>query len=170
MKRFALFASAFIWLAACDTPSAPTPQTPALKTVPAGGPSFAKIFNEKIPIDQLLFNPCPPEELVQISGFLHLLVTGEQTPAGSDLKIHVNLQGISGVGLTSGDRYSIQQNEHTDLQFSNVPPFPFQQETDFRFRIVRQGSDDNLWFRQTVRFSFPPFEFEIIRNEFECRG
>lgn len=170
MKRFALFAFAFIWLAACDTPSAPTPPTPTLKMVPVGAPSSAKLSNEKFYISFTAFNPCPPTELVAVEGWYHYLVTGEQTPAGSDIKIHLNTQGIEGVGLTSGDRYQFIQNQKSDFEFSNVPPFPFEQEFDFRYQLIRQGSDDNLWIRQTTRFSYPPYEFEIIRNEFECRG
>lgn len=170
MKRFALLAFAFTWLAACDSPSAPTPQTPALKTAPVGAPSFAKIANYTYDISGGVYNPCPPAELVLVQGSIHFLITGEQTPAGSDVKVHLNTQGIEGVGLTSGDRYQWILNEKYDFEFSNVPPFPFEQEFEYRYRLIRQGSDDNLWVRQTVRYSYPPFEFEIIRNEFECRG
>lgn len=167
MKRFTLLAFASIGLAACD--ATPTPTAPALKTAPTGAPSFAKLFNERIPLSGTLFNSCAPQEFVAFEGVFHLLITGEQTPTGIDEKIHVNLQSFSGVGLSSGDRYSIQQNEHTDFSFSFVPPFPSEQETDFLFRMIRQGSDDNLWVRVTFRVSSSG-GFEIIRNEFECRG
>jgi hypothetical protein len=162
MKRLAFFSFAFAWLAACDTASAPTSQVSSFDA-----PSFAKISNDKFPVSGTLFNSCPPQELVEFEGFFHFLVTGEETPTSSDIKIHVNLQGVSGVGLTSGDRYSIAQNEKTDIEFT---PTTSEQETDFRFRLIRQGSDDNLWVRQTFRFTFPPGTFELIRNETECRG
>lgn len=168
MKRFTLLAFASIGLAACDAP--PTPTEPALKSAPTGAPSFAKLQNDRFVLSGLIFNSCPPQEVVAYEGVFHLLITGETTPEGGDIKVHVNLQSFSGVGLTSGDRYSIQQIEHTDFSFSNTPPFPFEQETDFMFRMIRQGSDDNLWVRQTFRFTFPPGEFELIRNETECRG
>ena len=164
MKRFALFSLAFIGLAACDTPSAPTPM------LNAGPPdvSFAKLVNERIPLSGTLFHSCAPFDVVAYEGLLHLLITGEQGPTGSDLKLHTNLQSFEGIGA-SGDRYSIQQNEKTDFSFT-LPSGAFEQETDFRFRMIRQGSDDNLWVRVTFRVSSPPFQFEIIRNEVECRG
>ena len=107
MKRFALFAFAFIFLVACDTPSAPTLQRPTLQATP---PSFAKISNDKFDISGTITNPCPPAEAVAYQGSIHLLITGEEAPTSSDLRAHINTQGISGVGLTSGDRYSIIEN------------------------------------------------------------
>jgi hypothetical protein len=163
MKRIVLFAFAFAWLAACDTPSAPTSQPSTIDP-----PSFAKISNEKFPISGLLFNSCPPEELLAFEGSFHVLVTGETTPTTADLKIHTNTQGIEGIGLTSGDRYSVIQNTKDDFELS--ADGSFEEEFDIRFRLIRQGSDDNFWLRVTLRITFPPFEVEVIREEVECRG
>ena len=171
MKRFALLAFAFTLLAACETPSAPTPPTATLPEISVAA-SSVKLFNDKFGVSFIVSNPCPPAEDVAFGGSIHILSTGAVTPTSSDTKFHYNTQGIEGVGLSSGDRYLYIQNEKTDSEFSFVYPFPFEQENDVRFRLIRQGSDDNLWIRHTFRFSYSPplFEFEIIREEIECRG
>jgi hypothetical protein len=171
MKRSALFAFAFAGLAACETPiSAPTPREPSVSM-----PSFATIFNESFPVSGLAFNSCPPQEFVEFEGRLHVLVTSEETPTEVSFKTHVNAQEIEGVGLTSGDIYRVEDNAKDEVTFTFLPTFSSEQEQDFRFRLIREGPEDNLWFRFTFRSSFdpariPPFEFEIIRNDLECRG
>lgn len=164
MKRLALFTFAFIGMSACESPSAPEPTQ-----LSAEAPTYAMLRNDKIDVSGILFNRCAPSEFVRYTGSLHVVVTGEQTPTSSDVKFHVNTQGVEGIGLTSGDRYSIIQNVKEEFQFS-FPPFRFEREVDFRFRMIRQGSDDNLWVRQTFRVSSPPFRLELIRSEIECRG
>jgi hypothetical protein len=165
MKRFALFASALAWLAACDAPPVPTGPTTALQVHTRT--SDAKISNESFRISGTILNPCPPAELVAFSGSAHVLVTGTETPGYIDANAHINTQGISGVGLVSGDRYSVLENVKEDLV---VTGSSFDEQQDLRFRLVRQGSADNLWLRQTIRLTFPPFNLEIIRNQIECRG
>src|SRR5216117_1489110 len=97
MKRPALLAFAFAWLAACETPpSAPTSQTPLIPP-----PSFATtIANEKVSVaNTFQDNPCPPEEVVDIfDGYLHFLVTAEIGETSADVTLHLNGEGIEGVG------------------------------------------------------------------------
>jgi hypothetical protein len=165
MQRFALFAFAFIGLAACETPiSAPTPRAPSV-----AGPSFAKILNEKFPISSIVFNPCPPAEPVAFEGTFHEVVTGEVSPTSIDIKVHLNTQELHGVGLVTGDRYEVIENEKADEEFSTPPP-RLDETIDLRERLIRQGSLDNFWFRVTEHVTFPPLKIEIIRLEVECRG
>ena len=164
MKRLALFALALSSLTACESPSAPTPQAPSIRA-----PASALLSNAQFSIAGNLFNPCAPSELVAFTGSIHQVVTGEITPTSVDIKIHSNTQGVAGVGLTSGDRYRILQNVNADNDVT-CPPTTGSEEVDVRFRLIRQGSNDNLWRRQTLRFTFNPFSVEVIRNEIECRG
>jgi len=166
MKRFGLFAFAFAGLAACDAPPVPTAPTTSALQVPIHT-SSAQILNDKVDISGTVFNDCPPAEPVAYAGSIHVLATGTQTPTNSDLKIHVNTQGISGVGLVTGDRYSVLENASEDFVGSGSS---FDAVIDIRFRLVRQGSLDNLWIRQTARITSPPLNVEFIRNEAECRG
>jgi hypothetical protein len=164
MKRFALFA--FAGLAACDAPPVPTAPTTSALQVPTHL-SSAQILNAKIDISGTVFNDCPPAEPVAFTGSIHVLATGTLTPTNIDAKVHENTQGISGVGLVTGDRYSVLENVNEDFVASGSLVNEF---LDVRLRLVRQGSLDNLWIRQTVRVTSPPFHIEFIRNEIECRG
>ena len=168
MKRLALFAFAFPWLAACEkSPSAPTRQTPSIPP-----PSFATtIANEKVSVaGTFQDNPCPPEEVVDIlNGFLHFVVTGEIGETSEDVTIHVDAEGIEGVGMRTGARYSVPANETDEMTLTDVPP-TFREEYDLRFRLIREGSLDNLWLRITFTSTFPPGTTDVRRMEIECRG
>jgi hypothetical protein len=162
MKRLALLAFAFPWLAACETPpSAPTPQTP----------SFTVIVNEKVPVaGSFAINTCRPEEVVDIlNGFLHFVVTEEIGPTSTDVTIHVNAEGIEGVGLVTGERYSVPINQKDEITVTAEPP-TISQEFDLRFRLIRAGSLDDLWLRITFTLTFPPGTTDVRRMEIECRG
>jgi hypothetical protein len=175
MKSIALFAFAFIGLAACDTPiSAPTPRASSLAERSLSAAQHEEqesgtILNERFPITSTVFNPCPPAEPVAFAGSFHEVITGEVSPTSIDTKTHFNTQEIHGVGLVTGARYEVLQNEKDDFEES-FPPFTFDLTVDRRMRLIRQGSLDNFWFRVTQRFTFPPFHVETIRFEVECRG
>ena len=167
MTRLGLCAFALAWLAACETPpSAPTPQTPLIAP-----PSFATLANETMPVaGTFATNTCPPEEEVQIlDGFLHTLVTGEIGETSEDVTIHVDAEGIEGVGLVTGERYSVPANETDEITLTDVPP-TFSEEYDLRYRLIREGSLDNLWLRVTFTFTVPPGTTDVRRLEIECRG
>jgi hypothetical protein len=168
MKRLALFAFAVPWLAACErSPSAPTPQTPLIPP-----PSFATtILNEKVPVAGMFaVNTCRPEEVVDLlSGFLHYVVTEDIGPTSTDVTIHIDAEGIEGVGQVTGARYSVPINEKDEVTIRDVPP-TFREEFDLRYRLIREGSLDNLWFRFTFTFTVPPGTEDVRRFEIECRG
>jgi hypothetical protein len=167
MKRLALLAFVVAWLAACETPpSAPTSQTPLIPP-----PSFATIANERVPLaGSFAINTCPPEEEVQIvSGFLHTVVTGEIGETSEDITIQVNAEDVEGVGLVTGERYTQPANSKEEITITDVPP-TLRQEFDLRYRLIREGSLDNLWVRITFTFTFPPGTEDVRRFEIECRG
>ncbi len=167
MKPLALLPFAVAWLAACETPpSAPTSQTPLIPP-----PSFATIANEKVSVaGTFQDNPCPPEEVVDIlNGFLHFVVTAEIGPTSSDVTIHVNGEGIEGVGQVTGARYSVPLNENDETTFTVEPPTE-SEEADLRLRLIREGSLDNFWLRVTATTTIPPGTVDVKRMEIECRG
>jgi len=168
MKRLALLPFAFAWLAACETPpSAPTSQTPLIPP-----PSFATtILNEKVPVAGMFaVNTCPPEEVVDLlSGFLHYVVTEEIGPTSADVTIHVDAEGIEGVGQVTKERYSVPINETDEVTITDVP-FTSSEEFDLRYRLIREGSLDDLWLRITFTLTVPPGTEDVRRLEIECRG
>jgi hypothetical protein len=166
MKRLALFAFAFPWLAACEkSPSAPTRQTPSIPP-----PSFTTLANEKVPVaGTFQDNPCPPEEVVDIlDGYLHFLVTEEIGETSADVTIQVNGEGIEGVGQLTGARYSVPLNEKDETTFTVVEPPTVSEEVDLRLRLIREGSRDNLWLRITATSTAGTVD--VKRMELECRG
>jgi len=167
MKPLALLPFAFAWLAACETPpSAPTSQTPLIPP-----PSFATIANERVPLaGSFAINTCPPEEEVQIvSGFLHTVVTGEIGETSEDVTIQVNAEDVEGVGLVTGARYTQPANSKEEITITDVPP-TLRQEFDLRYRLIREGTLDDLWFRLTFTLTIPPGTEDVRRLEIECRG
>jgi len=168
MKRLALLAIAFAWLAACEAPpSAPTSQTPVIPP-----PSFATtIANERVPVTGMFaVNTCPPDEVVDLlSGYLHYVVTEEIGPTSADVTIHVDAEGIEGFGQITKERYSVPINETDEVTITDVPP-TFTEEFDLRYRLIREGSLDDLWLRVTFTFTDPPGTLDVRRLEIECRG
>jgi hypothetical protein len=175
MKRIALFAFVLIGLAACDTPiSAPTPQAsrlagPSLSAAQHEEQESGTILNQRIPFANTVFNPCPPAEPVFFQGIMHTVTTGEVSATSIDTTTHINAQGFQGVGLITGARYEVPANERIDLEFS-FSPVTIDETFEIKERLIRQGSLDNFWLRVTFRLTFPPFRFEIISSEVECRG
>ena len=167
MNRLALVAAVFPWLVACErSPSAPTSHTPAVPQ-----PSFAIVLNERVPVaGSFEFNPCPPEEFVDIvDGFLHFLVTERVGPTSQGVTIHINAEGIEGIGQTTGARYSVPANSKEAITITDVQP-TLTQDFDLRFRLIREGSPDNLWLRFTFTFTLPPGTTDVRRLDIECRG
>jgi hypothetical protein len=152
MKRTALFAVAFAGIAACEAP--PSAPTPTRLDPTATEPSRAVIFNERIPIAFTTVNPCPPAEPVALAGEVHIV----QQQKDGEFKTHVNLANFHGVGLVTGDRYTAQDNAKAEFDGATI------QVTE-RFRLIRQGSNDN--FHVIVTFTFPPGTFTF---DSECRG
>ncbi len=168
MKPLALLPFAVAWLAACETPpSAPTSQTPLIPP-----PSFATtIANEKVSVaNSFQDNPCPPEEVVDIlDGYLHFLVTAEIGETSADVTLHLNGEGIEGVGELTRARYSVPLNEKDETTFT-MEPSTQSEEVDLRLRMIREGSLDNLWLRVTATSTVPPGTVDVKRMELECRG
>jgi hypothetical protein len=165
MKVFPLLSLSLIPLAACDAPSAPPA---AMLTAPRLAAS-AILVNERVPVSGTYIYTCGPVEPVINEGFVHVVRTGEVTETTNESKLHVNYQGVQGIGVLSGDRYIFALNENSEGYLSS-DPFERSSEVDFINRVIREGSDDNAWVRITFKFSFPPLVFEIIRMEVECRG
>ena len=161
MNRLLVF-MLFAWLAACDAPSAPaTPET-------APRPSFGIISNERVPLSGVVTdNTCAGAEAVAFEGWGHILRTGQLTPT-RDIKFRLNAVA-EGVGLISGDRYVLIQNNNAEF-VTSAGGSTIDREVDVRFRMIREGSGDNFWSRLTFRLTFPPGTMEFIRDEVECRG
>jgi hypothetical protein len=166
MRHLVPYMLVLAWVAACDIPSGPRSHEAA-----AGVSSFERVHNNlRIPPPaEPQFNACPPQELVQIvKGRFHVNQVIETGTDGTQtFKVHFNAQGFEGIGLTSGDKYRIMDNDKVEVVITETT---FDLVSHDRFRLIRQGSLDNLWLRIHTRLTDPEGEPEITRLEFECRG
>lgn len=161
MNRLILPVIALVWMSGCDTPAAaPDAQTPDFLKV------HDNIFLPPPPEPQV--NSCPPEELVQItSGRMHVNSVMETTTDGTQIfKVHFNAQGFEGIGLTSGDRYRIMDNDKVEVVITETS---FDLVSHDRFRLIREGSEDNLWLRLHLQITDDE-DPVITRFDIECRG
>jgi hypothetical protein len=96
--------------------------------------------NSDLPIDAIVRPPCT-REAVHISGTAHILfhITRDSTD-GLHIKMQTNYQGVSGTGLTTGDKYQVigvSQNEYNSTVGSV-------ETINNSLRYISQGNRDNL--------------------------
>jgi hypothetical protein len=109
-----------------------------------GASATTTTVNTTFPIDLIVFVPCAnggAGELIEVTGPLHDLfhMTTDNT-GGIHVKVHDQPQGVSGVGLTTGDKY--QATGVTQDEFTAVAG---QEETFVNnFRMIGQGPGNNF--------------------------
>jgi hypothetical protein len=111
--------------------------------------------NMKFPVNILVFVSCADGgagELVVLSGNLHSLFHSTINDNNWKMKIHNQPQGISGVGLTTGDKYQgtgVTQ-ETVGGSFVNGQ---FSRTVVNNFRIIGQGRGNNYLLHATTHFT-----------------
>ena len=128
--------------------------------------------NDSVPISVVQFVPCAMEgvgEVVELSGELHVLFHVTLDAAGgAHIKIHFQPQGVSGVGLTTGDTYrgtGVTQNEES---INGADEFTFVNN----FRVIGQGSGNNLLVHQLVHVTINDngtLTALVVNNNIDCK-
>jgi hypothetical protein len=113
----------------------------------------ANVVNVSFPVDIFVFIPCAnggAGETVHVSGNLHEVINITSDNAGGlHVKTHFQPQGISGVGLPSGDKY--QATGVTQDEFNTKVG---QEETFINnFRIIGQGPGNNFLVHETFHIT-----------------
>ncbi len=149
MKRFAFLPIiALAFAAACETtPTAvQTPMTPRLAQ------ATTTTSNQIFPINLAVFIPCAGE-VVLLSGELHDLFHITVNDNNFSVKVHDQPQGVSGVGLTSGDKYQATGVTQQEFGGSFING---QSEMTYinNFRIIGQGPGNNLLIHVTNHITF----------------
>jgi hypothetical protein len=122
----------------------------------AGAAATTVTTNEQVPVTVLAFVPCANDgagELVLLTGTLHVLthVTIDDQ-GGLHVKQHFQPQGVSGTGLTTGDKY--QGTGVTQSEFNATAGF---EATDINnFRIIGQGPGNNFLVHSTFHVTVTP--------------
>jgi hypothetical protein len=109
--------------------------------------------NVQIPINLLVFVPCAAGgagEDVDLSGTLHVLFrTTFDSRGGFHSKFHFQPQGVSGTGLTTGDKY--QATGVT--QGTDNGKVGFESTFVNNFRIIGQGPGNNFLLHENFHFT-----------------
>jgi hypothetical protein len=130
--------------------------------------------NEQIPFSLIDFVPCAnggAGEEVLVTGTLHVLThVTIDARGGLHVKLHVQPQGASGIGLTTGDTYrgtGVTQ-EHFNFNASGG----FTDTFINNFRLIGQGPGNNLLVHQTIHVTVTPngdVTSEVENTSVECR-
>ena len=108
---------------------------------------------EEIPVDETLFVPCAAGgagEEVQLTGKLHHLVHFIiNSTGGVHFKFHSSDQGITGTGLTTGDKY--HRTGATNSEFN--AKVGEQSTVVDSFNIIGQGNGNNFLLHVTLHIT-----------------
>jgi hypothetical protein len=110
-------------------------------------------FEIKVPLDgQEIVNPCTGEP-VQLTGQRHILFhITEDANGGFHAVTHLQLQGVSGTGLVSGQRYKVVGVTRDESYFA--PGELRETMIIHRFHIVSGGPSDNWLVNETIHVTF----------------
>ena len=104
----------------------------------------AVVFNTRFPINLSVSVPCAnggAGEVVELTGDLHDLFTVTvDSNGGTHVDVHDNPQGVSGTGLTTGDRYQATGVTRFGLNSTG----PMEVTLINNFRVLGQGPRNNL--------------------------
>ncbi len=143
----------------------------AALTLLTPGPSQAADgkFNEKIPVNVTVVNPCKTGEKVQLSGDLHVVLQSKTNGDNTTVSGHINAQGIKGEGTSSGLKYVASGTgkiSATSLQA------PADATVSGKFRLTSQGSSDNLSGTATLKIHVNAngtFTVAVQAIDLECK-
>ena len=115
-------------------------------------PALAEVTtNIQVPLDMYVFVPCVPE-MIHITGELHILLTVTVTPNTLHFTSHFQPMGVSGVGLTTGDKYQGTGVTRQSVNVNGVV-YPYNYTYVNNFRMIGQGPGNNFMVHQNVHLT-----------------
>jgi hypothetical protein len=132
----------------------------AIVTTPLQQQAYARAStftdSERIPVDSEQFVPCAAGgegEVVQWTGetqnVFHLTF---DSAGGVHLKLHVNGKGISGTGLTTGDKYQV--TGAVNIEFNSK--VGLEQTIGINFHIIGPGKGNNFLLHELLHVTVNP--------------
>lgn len=112
-----------------------------LLLVLAGKAQAATVTNDvHMPVSGTAVSGCPGGESVDLSGSVHLLFhVTINSDGGESADLHVNYQGVSGIGESSGAKYQIPVEVHINTN-GHVG---VETTTTLSAKLIGQGPDNN---------------------------
>ncbi|HKH63600.1 MAG TPA: hypothetical protein VKA49_22335 [Flavitalea sp.] len=122
---------------------------------------------------EVVMNPCT-NELIELAGICHVFGHGVYDLKTNTLKdeFHINLQGVKGVGLTTGNSYQVQDNISARTIISHDGcVLTFSLSETFRIIAPDANNNFNLIMKLTYTLDLCTLEYTVKRDEFstECR-
>ena len=121
----------------------------------------------------LLQNPCTNES-VELAGICHIFWHGVYDPKTKTAKdqFHINLQGVKGVGLTTGNDYQVQDNV-SERKIISQDGCVLTFSVSETFRAEDAHANNNLYFvmKLTYTYDLCTSEYTVKRDQLsiECR-
>ena len=92
-------------------------------------------------------------EFVELSGSVNFVFHSTfDRSGGMHVQVQSNLQGVSGLGLTTGTTYRASQSE-SDVFNVDVDDAPFTSSSVASFQIIGQGKNNNFVAHETAHFT-----------------
>jgi hypothetical protein len=116
-------------------------------------PAAASVFHDNfaVPVDEVVFVPCAnggAGEDVHLTGSLHVLVHETVNGNRFNVKLHFQDQGVSGIGLSTGDKY--RRTGATQERFGgSFVNGQFSDTFTNSFNVIGQGPGNNFLVHQT---------------------
>jgi hypothetical protein len=108
------------------------------------------------PFDEQVFVPCAnggAGEYVELAGSINFLFHSTfDKSGGAHLQLRSNLQGVSGIGLTTGTKFQASQSESMVFNGS-LSDAPFESTSVSSFNIIGQGKGNNFVLHETAHFT-----------------
>jgi hypothetical protein len=117
-------------------------------------PAFAATQNDtKVPFHQPVIVPCGRlgQEIVPFDGTVHVLTQTSFSASGRQhLKLQTNAQGMTGVGLVSGDLYRLNGGSRDSYEF-DIGGLPYANTYINNFHVESAGATGNIIAHETLR-------------------
>jgi hypothetical protein len=110
--------------------------------------------NFQQPLDMFVFVPCAAQgagEFVHLTGTIHILfVDTIDNKGGVHSEFHFQPQGVSGIGLITGDKYNAVGETQGTFNAKIGSEFTFVNN----FRVIGQGPGNNFQVHENVHVTF----------------
>jgi hypothetical protein len=147
-------AAAMLAVACSGSESTPTAPVPRLGL--GNDPDRIRVRDQRRePFIATVAAACNGESIV-VTGTANYILQAQDNPGGNvHFRLHTNLQGVSGVGAVSGDRYHLTQVHNATYNYAFLEE-RFETTQVFRYRVIGQHPNNNTWLNVSLHTTITP--------------
>lgn len=114
-------------------------------------PMFAdQLVNTSSPVSMVATNLCNGQNIA-LQGATHLTWNLSTNNNSTHVQIHINSQGVSGVGMTDGAKYILVNGTNIDTKMTGA--LPFDMRTNVDFALIGNGEAANSRIRMITHIT-----------------